>query len=144
MLNHYHHHHRHFLLGTSLEPAVISIAQASSFRLQYFCIMCDVSTKATFCSESVECFCGVAFGFLDIFYCCGGPSYYRYNNTFCVPCCISVHKYLLLLLLLFLCFVFVVVLVVVLFFTRCLTSFVESFGLLNDIFPFHSVLNTSF
>jgi hypothetical protein len=28
--------HRPFLLGTSLEPAVIPIAQASSFTLQYF------------------------------------------------------------------------------------------------------------
>jgi hypothetical protein len=28
------------------------------------------------------------------------------------------------------------------FFIRRLTSFVESFGLLNDVFPFHSVLNT--
>jgi hypothetical protein len=28
--------HRHFLPGTSLEPAVIRTAQASSFTLQYF------------------------------------------------------------------------------------------------------------
>jgi len=28
--------HRHFLPGTSLEPAVIPTAQASSFTLQYF------------------------------------------------------------------------------------------------------------
>jgi len=28
--------HKHFLPGTSLEPMVIPIAQASSFRLQYF------------------------------------------------------------------------------------------------------------
>jgi len=38
--HHYHHHHRLlsqvFLPGTSLEPAVITTAQASSFTLQYF------------------------------------------------------------------------------------------------------------
>ena len=40
--HHHHHHRRHrlmsqtFLPGTSLEPAVIPTAQASSFTLQYF------------------------------------------------------------------------------------------------------------
>jgi hypothetical protein len=31
----------------------------------------------------------------------------------------------------------------IIFFIRRLTSFVESFGLLNDVFPFHSMLYTS-
>jgi hypothetical protein len=35
-------------------------AQASSFRLQYFRIMCDVPSTAVFCTESVECFPGMA------------------------------------------------------------------------------------
>ena len=52
--------HRPFLPGTSLEPAVIPAAQASSFTLQYFCIMCDVPSIALFCSESIECFPGTA------------------------------------------------------------------------------------
>ena len=34
--------YRPFLPGTSLKPAVIPTAQASSFTLQYFRIMCDV------------------------------------------------------------------------------------------------------
>ena len=33
-------YHRSFLPGTSLEPAVISTAQASSFTLQYFPYYC--------------------------------------------------------------------------------------------------------
>ena len=47
---------RAFLPGTSLEPAVIPTAQASSFTLQYFHIMCDVPSVAVFCSESIKCF----------------------------------------------------------------------------------------
>ena len=50
--------HRPFLPGTSLEPAVISTAQASSFTLQYFRIMCDVPSIAVLYSESIECFPG--------------------------------------------------------------------------------------
>jgi len=52
--------HRPFLPGTSLEPAVIPTAQASSFTLQYFHIMCDVPSIAVFCIESIECFPGTA------------------------------------------------------------------------------------
>ena len=39
--------HRHFLPGTSLEPAVIPTAQASSFTLQYFRITCDIPSIAS-------------------------------------------------------------------------------------------------
>jgi hypothetical protein len=46
--------------GTSLEPAVIPTAQASSFTR----IMCDVPSIAVFCSESVECFPGTASKYL--------------------------------------------------------------------------------
>ena len=46
--------HRPFLPGTSLEPAVIPTAQASSFTLQYFRIMCDVPSTAVFCNESLD------------------------------------------------------------------------------------------
>ena len=52
--------HRPFLPGTSLEPAVIPTAQASSFILQYFRIVCDVPRIAVFCSESVEYLPGTA------------------------------------------------------------------------------------
>ena len=48
---------RPFLPGTSLEPAVIPTAQASSFT---FRIMCDVPSIVVFCSESIECFPGTA------------------------------------------------------------------------------------
>jgi len=48
-----------FLPGASLEPAVIPTAQASSFTLHTFRIMCDVPSIAVFCSESVECFPGI-------------------------------------------------------------------------------------
>ena len=50
--------HRPFLPGTSLEPAVISTAHASSFTLQYFPCYVDVPSIAVFCSESIECFPG--------------------------------------------------------------------------------------
>jgi len=54
-----------FLPGTSLEPAVIPTAHASSFTLQYFPYsVCDVPTIAVFCSESIECFPGAASKFL--------------------------------------------------------------------------------
>ena len=50
-----------FLPGTSLEPAVIPTAHASSFTLQYLShIMCDIPSIAVFCSESIECFPGTA------------------------------------------------------------------------------------
>ena len=53
--------HRTFLPGTSLEPAVIPTAHASSFTLQYLShIMCDIPSIAVFCSESIECFPGTA------------------------------------------------------------------------------------
>ena len=52
--------HRPFLPGTSFEPAVIPTAQASSFTLHTFRIMCDVPSIAVFCSESIECFPGTA------------------------------------------------------------------------------------
>ena len=45
---------------TSLEPAVIPTAQASSFTLQYFPYHCDVPSIAVFCGESIECFPGTA------------------------------------------------------------------------------------
>ena len=48
-----------FLPGTSLEPAVIPTAQASSFTLLYFPYLCDVPSIAVFCSESIECFPGI-------------------------------------------------------------------------------------
>ena len=53
--------HRPFLPGTSLEPAVIPTAHASSFTLQHFpYYVCDVPSTAVFCSESIECFPGTA------------------------------------------------------------------------------------
>ena len=52
--------HRPFLPGTSLEPAVIPTAHASSFTLQYFRIVCDVPNIAVFCGESIEYFPGTA------------------------------------------------------------------------------------
>ena len=48
--------------------------------------LCDVPSIAAFCSESVECFCGMPFRFLTLFYYSGGPIYCHYDNTFCVPC----------------------------------------------------------
>jgi hypothetical protein len=48
--------HKPFPPGTSLEPAMIPTAQDSSFRRQYFRVMCDASSTAAFCSEHVECF----------------------------------------------------------------------------------------
>ena len=48
-----------FLPGTSLEPAVIPTAHASSFSLHTFRIVCDVPSIAVFCSESIECFPGI-------------------------------------------------------------------------------------
>ena len=38
--------HRPVLPGTPLKPAVIPTAQASSFRLKNFCIMCHVPSIA--------------------------------------------------------------------------------------------------
>ena len=53
--------HRPFLPGTSLEPAVIPTAQASSLTLQYFPYYeSDVPSIAVFCSESIESFPGTA------------------------------------------------------------------------------------
>jgi hypothetical protein len=49
-------YHRPLLPGTSLEPAVITTAQAS--HCSTFRIMCDVPSIAVFCSESIECFPG--------------------------------------------------------------------------------------
>ena len=43
-----------FLPGTSLEPAVIPTAQASSFTLQYFPYYVSCSKCSYFCSESIE------------------------------------------------------------------------------------------
>jgi len=48
-----------FLPGISLEPAMIPNAQASSFTLQYFLVMCDVPSIAVFCSESIVCLSGI-------------------------------------------------------------------------------------
>jgi hypothetical protein len=53
-----------FVPGTSPEPAVIPTAQASSFTMQYFRIMCDVPSTAVFCGESIECFPGMASKFV--------------------------------------------------------------------------------
>ena len=54
-----------FLPGTSLEPAVIPTAQASSFTLQHipYCV-CDDTSIAVFFSESIECLPGTASKFL--------------------------------------------------------------------------------
>jgi len=53
--------HRPFLPGTSLEPAVIPTAHASTFTLQHFLYYCDVPSIAVFCSESIECLPGTKF-----------------------------------------------------------------------------------
>ena len=59
--------HMAFLPGTSLEPAVISTAQASISDCSTFRIMCDVPSLAVFCSESIECFpCIVSKFFLKL------------------------------------------------------------------------------
>ena len=51
-------YHRPFLPGTSLEPAVIPTAQASSFTLQYFPYYVWCSKYSCLFSESIECFPG--------------------------------------------------------------------------------------
>ena len=56
--------HRPFLSGTSLEPAVIHMAQASSFTLQYFPYYVLYSKYSCLFSESIECFPGTASKFL--------------------------------------------------------------------------------
>ena len=48
--------HRHFLPGTSLEPAVIPTAHASSFTLQYFPYYVWCSKYSCLCSKSIDCF----------------------------------------------------------------------------------------
>ena len=52
--------HLPFLPGTSLEPAVIPTAQASSFTLRYFPCYVWCSKYSCLCSESIECFPGTA------------------------------------------------------------------------------------
>ena len=79
--------HRPFVPGTSLEPAVIPTAQASSFTLQYFPIMCDVPSTPVFCSESIERFPGTNSKiFLKLLVTIPvAQNYYWYNRTFQVP-----------------------------------------------------------
>ena len=55
--------HRPFLPGTSLESAVIPIARASTFTLQYFPYYVWCSKYSCLCSESIECFPGTAYKF---------------------------------------------------------------------------------
>jgi hypothetical protein len=50
-----------FLPGSSLEPAVPPTTLTSSFTLQYFPVTCAVPTTAVCCSESIECFPGIAY-----------------------------------------------------------------------------------
>ena len=52
--------HRPFLPDTSLVPAVIPTAQASSFTLQYFPYYVWCYKYSCFCSESIECLPGTA------------------------------------------------------------------------------------
>ena len=52
--------HRPFIPGTSLKPAVIFTAQLQASHCSTFRIMCDVPSIAVFCSESIECFPGIA------------------------------------------------------------------------------------
>ena len=52
--------HRPFLPGTSLEPPPTPTTQASVSDRSTFCTMCDVPCTAVFCSESIECFPGMA------------------------------------------------------------------------------------
>ena len=52
--------YRHFLPGTSLEPAVIPTAHLQPSHCSTFRIMCDVPSTAVFCNESIECFPGTA------------------------------------------------------------------------------------
>jgi len=49
-----------FLPGTFLQSTAMPSAHASSFRLQYLLIMCDVASIAVFCSKSIKCLPGVA------------------------------------------------------------------------------------
>ena len=50
-----------FCHRTFLEPTAISTAQNSVSDCSTFRIMCDVPSTAVFCSESIECFHGMAF-----------------------------------------------------------------------------------
>ena len=58
--------------------------------------MCDVPTIAVFCSESVECFPGIASRFFfKPFYCSGDSTYYGIIIHFMFHIsCISIHKFL--------------------------------------------------
>jgi hypothetical protein len=53
-----------FRPGTSLEPTVPPPLTLQVSRCRTFRIMCDVPSIAVFCSESIECFPGVASRFL--------------------------------------------------------------------------------
>ena len=95
MLKHYyyyycrHHHHRRLVTGLFFLVLLLNQRWSPVFRLQAshcstFRIMCYVPCIAVFCSESTECFPGVASKpFLYIFcYNSGGSSCYRYHHTF--------------------------------------------------------------
>ena len=74
--------HKPLLPGTSLEPSSPT-AQASSSDSSTFRIVCDVPRIALFCTESTECFPGMAskFSLKPVF----GSNYYCYYLTFQVP-----------------------------------------------------------
>jgi len=78
----------YFRLGTSpLETTVIAplrrhVSYCSTFRGMYD--VYDVPSVALFGGESVGCFSAMAFTFVFCYY-SGGPTYYRYNRTFCGP-----------------------------------------------------------
>jgi len=67
------------LLNQRRSPALrLQVSDCSTF-----CIMCDVPSIAVFCSESIECFPGMAFRtFFDSPAAIPVAPYYRYNRTF--------------------------------------------------------------
>ena len=89
--------HRPFLPGTSLEPAEIRSAQASSFRLQYFpyYVWRSKCSGLFFCTECIECFPGMVskFSLKSVHYHSGGSSCYLNNHTFYVPHYLHLYTY---------------------------------------------------
>jgi len=79
--------HRPFLLCTSPEPMVIPLLRLQVPDCSTFCIVCDVPSIAVFCSESVECFLGMASKYVlkTFLYCSSVSIYYPCIHTFHVP-----------------------------------------------------------
>ena len=89
--------HRPFLLGTSLEPAVIPLLRLQASHCSTFRIICDVPSIAVFCNESIECFPGTVSRFFlqlhvtipVVLIIAGIIVHFRFHIR-----CISIHKLL--------------------------------------------------